>query len=120
MREVANPQVLERHAAAIRQRPMHFISYRLADGTRAAFQQAGRLMAKGQVVFWDRWCLPRSMAERREVADAQALDDHLMCKLEASVLVWAVLSPKYAAPGSYSAREYQRATTAGKCRQVRA
>lgn len=99
--------------------PMHaanFISYRICDGTRAAYIKVKELLKNGEVVFWDRWSLPRRLAERREVVDDSALNSYLMENLHQSKVVWGIESPKYSAINSYSVKEQSEAIRLGTYR----
>lgn len=51
-----------------------FVSYRLVDGTKKAYQKSLELVQGGKAVFWNRWSLPRRLAERREFLSDPALD----------------------------------------------
>jgi hypothetical protein len=116
LREVANPEVLEEWEMQQQGQPLHFVSYRIHDGTRCAFRCARSLFDEGKRVFWDRWCLPRRLAERREAVGDQPLDDALLAAIEQAEVVWGIESALYAAPGSYSAREQAMAQTLSKYR----
>lgn len=95
------------------ERTTHFISYRICDGTAAAYSKVRDLLDDGEVVFWDRWSLPRRLAERREVVDDSKLDSHLMENLRRAKVVWGIESQKYSALNSYSAKEKTEAIRLG-------
>ncbi len=120
MRRLADAAPLLRHVEEIKSMPLNFISYRIADGTFGAFRKAAQLLRQRQAVYWDRWCLPRRLAERRELVSLPALDRHLMTKLKDSPTVWCIESPMYAAPASYSAKERARAIALGRYKRVNA
>jgi hypothetical protein len=113
MRRLHTPEVIENWCRHIRAAPHHFVSYRICDGTFGAFSHVRSLLEKGKVVFWDRWCLPRRLAERRELVDDKRLDRYLMKQLQRSQLVWGIETSKYAALGSYSQRERDKAIRLG-------
>lgn len=116
MRRLVTAESLEEWTNKLKGTHAHFISYRICDGTHAAFLKVGELLGQGEPVFWDRWCLPRRLAERREVVDDKALDEHLMAHLRKSKLVWGIESAKYAASGSYAEKEQTEATRLGTYR----
>lgn len=109
---------LVRWSGKLKKAKLDFISYRIRDGTQAAFETARKLLSKGEAVFWDRWSLPRRLAERREVVSDEALDAYLMKVLRASKQVWGIESEAYFAEGSYSAKEHAAASLLGKYRPV--
>lgn len=118
--EPGSGEQLEQWAKALNSVPFGFLSYRQLDGNKEAFYAAQKLMLEGRTVFWDRWSLPRRLAERREMVSNAKLNEHLMDKLERAAVVWGVKSPNYALPGSYSEREMQRAIALNKFEWVNA
>ena len=99
---------------------MNFISYRIADGTQQAFEKVQELLKRGNKVFWDRWCLPRRLAERRECVNDKALDAQLMSHLQMASVVWGIESPLYADVESYAQKECAAARELGTYKRVRA
>lgn len=104
-----------------------FISYRLKDGMKGAFEHADRLLRTPQtgqkhpeVLFWDRYCLPRRLVERREVVSSTHLDELLFGKIRAQQcdVVWGVETPGYLEESSYGAAERRVAKEAGKYQPV--
>lgn len=93
-----------------------FISYRMIDGTKSAFELAKVLLEKNRSVFWDRWSLPRRLAERAEHVGPEALDSHIGETIANARAVWGALSPLYAIDGSYSKLEKELAIGMGKFR----
>lgn len=118
MREIANPKLLERHVHKLAARGFDFISYRLCDGTRLAHLHAESLAAKGRPFFWDRWSLPRGLAERREIKKRTFLAEYLEEMIGRSKRVWGIESPRYAEEKSYSKVERDLALKSGKLRMV--
>jgi hypothetical protein len=118
MRLLASPESLQAWSQKLATKRANFVSYRISDGTPSAFAKVKELLAQGEVVFWDRWCLPRRLAERREVVDDHALDEHLMIQLRQATAVWGVESADYSVEGSYSAREKAAAIRLGTYRPV--
>jgi len=114
VRRVNDPGLLQSHASRVLGLPLTFISYRLVDGTQTAFHLAASELASDRAVFWDRWSLPRRLAERREFTASAALDRTIRRAIDQSCRVIGVSSPLYAAPGSYSRRECLRAKRQGK------
>lgn len=116
LREIHDPSSLLQHAAMVSGMRQDFISYRMVDGTRQAFELAKRLLAKRRTVFWDCWSLPRRLAERNEKVGSEALDSHVVLMIYNSRVVWGVTSKLYAAEGSYSRLEKELATSIGRFR----
>jgi len=116
LREISDPSPLMRHAARVEGMEPDFISYRMVDGTRSAFELAKLLLEKRRAVFWDRWSLPRRLAERDEKVGPEALDSHIASTIENSRAVWGVFSGLYAVDGSYSKLEKELANKLGKFR----
>lgn len=114
MKKIHAPSVLESWASETLSNKYEFISYRIVDGTRDAFARAEKQIKQGSCVFWDRWSLPRRLAERREFVSDEALDTLLMKKINESLIVWGIESPKYDEEGSYSKKEKQLALELGK------
>lgn len=112
-RMLVSGEEIQSYAKRMLDLPLQFISYRIADGTQPAFELARALVDAGHAVFWDRWSLPRRLAERREVVSDTALDEHLLSCLRSVQTVWGVESPLYAAPGSYSVKEQSEAMNLG-------
>lgn len=114
MRRVADVRAIETYATKVLQLPQTFISYRLIDGTKEAYRRAGLELAEGRAVFWDRWCLPRRLAERREFTSSAALERTIRLAMDRADRVVGICSPLYGEPGSYSLREWSRAKRQGK------
>ena len=108
-REIANAENLVAHSRTVNSTPVDFVSYRMVDGTRTAFELACWLTESDRAVFWDRWSLPRRMSERGERLAHIALDTHIQHMIVDSRCVWGVQSSKYAAHGSYSLLEMELA-----------
>lgn len=114
IRQLVDASPLLRLAEVIDRQGHDFISYRLADGTRAASALAKRLVSQGKSVSWDRWSLPRRLAERREFVRSSALDRCIATHIESSNRVWGILSPTYDAPECYAHKESKLAKELGK------
>jgi hypothetical protein len=97
---------------------LEFISYRIIDGSKEAFIKAQSLVAEGKVVFWDRFSLPRRLAERRELVDNRALDKYIFKFLKSASVVWGIESPKYSVPNSYAQKESSLAKKMNKYKSV--
>lgn len=119
MRRLTSGEPLSTWSKTLEPQHTHFISYRIRDGTATAFLKVRELLGQGEVVFWDRWCLPRRLAKRREVVDDKVLDDHLMEHLRKSRIVWGIESEKYFESGSYSSKEHAEAISLGTYRGVK-
>jgi len=113
MRRIDDPAPLLRHRQKVDALPVDFISYRLLDGTCSAFHLARRLLREQRAVAWDRWSLPRRLAERREFLSDEALNNFIQRLVCRSQVVYGVCSPRYAEPGSYSRRERDLAQSLG-------
>lgn len=105
LRELTNAEVLEEWEVQQQSRPLHFVSYRIRDGSKSAFRCARSLFEQDKRIFWDRWSLPRRLAERREAVGDQPLDETIESAIENAEVVWGIESPFYDAPESYAARE---------------
>lgn len=113
MRRLADPDLIEKFGQQVLKKPRHFISYRVLDGTAGAFELAASLLKRRRAVFWDRWCFPRRLVERREQVSSPPLDKYLLDQMAGCKIVWGVQSPKYAEPGSYSLIEKEAAMALG-------
>jgi len=97
----------------------NFISYRLTDGTQAAFSHCRHLMSQGQSVWWDRWSLPRRLVERREDISTPALDQAIFSMIgKIRPIVWGIETKDYGVPECYGARERRFAEELGLYRSV--
>ena len=112
MRKLTSDEPLRRWEQSRDLCGFEFISYRLRDGTRAAFNQVSKVIDSGGCVFWDRWSLPRRLAERREFVKDKVLQ-HLNEQISLAKKVWGICSPLYAASDSYSALEMNYAQMLG-------
>lgn len=116
LREISDPRPLCYHAAQVENTPPDFVSYRIIDGTKSAFELTKHLMENKRAVFWDRWSLPRRLAERKENVGTEALDSHIKSVIQHSRVVWGVTSDLYAREGSYSLQEKELAIQLNKFR----
>lgn len=116
LRELANGEILEDWEVQQQSMPLQFVSYRIRDGSRLAFQCARTLFDEGKRLFWDRWSLPRRLAERREAVGDKPLDERIESSIKEAEVVWGIESPLYGAMQSYSARERDLAITLKKYR----
>lgn len=114
MRKLASGERLCLLDKELMSKDMHFISYRIKDGTQGAFEKAKSLMYDGIPFFWDRWSLPRRLAERREIVSDESLDSHIKETIRNSTLIWGIETSQYAAKGSYSLMERCLAMELGK------
>ena len=96
-----------------------FISYRIKDGTNEAFLITEDLINKGSVVFWDRYCLPRRLVERRESVDDEKLNEYLMKMISGSAKVHGIETPLYSEKNSYSLKEAALAKSLNKYSPVK-
>lgn len=118
IRKINAPKLLMDWQVLLNTQPYDFISYRLKDGTEQAFEQTKKLMETGKSVFWDRWSLPRRLAERRALVSGQALDKLLASKIGEAQTVWGVESELYNQADSYSRIEKEIAVSLGKYRAI--
>ncbi len=114
MRELSDSTPLIALEAKFTQLGFDFVSYRLLDGTPAAFRAVWSLLGAGRPIWWDRWSLPRRLAERREFLADPALDKFIRGRIAASDAVFGIGSPAYGDTGSYSRREMDTALGLGK------
>ena len=120
IRAIANGDVLETWSADQRNRALHFVSYRIQDGTRPAYARAHALFEEGHRVFWDRWSLPRRLAERREAVGDEPLNATIEGKIHDAATVWGIETPLYDATGSYAAHERHLAECLNKYQGISA
>jgi hypothetical protein len=113
-KKIATARIINDWAHLIENTDYDFVSYRIKDGTKRAHQAVSELMKDGRSVFWDRWSLPRRLAERREQVSDIALDRILENKIKSSLVTWGIETSAYADLTSYSAREKQFAIAEGK------
>ncbi len=118
MKKIHTPHILSTLQQQLEQNPIDFVSYRIKDGTQAAFSKVAELLGGGAVVFWDRWGLPRRLAERRELVDDAELDILLCQKIQQAGTVYGIESNLYAVDSSYSAKEKNLAEQLGKYKTV--
>ena len=109
IRQIKNEKSLLDYLDVIENKGFDFVSYRIKDGTKLAFLKVIRLLEQGKIVFWDRYCLPRRLAERREYVSDCKLDDHLIGILKKSETVWGIETKCYAVKNSYSIKEKETA-----------
>lgn len=119
IREVADPQALFALEKRVDDAPLHFISYRLMDGTWHAFNKVRDLCDKNVALWWDRWSLPRRMVERREFLDDKRLTDQMSVSISQASVVWGIETYMYHEAGSYAQRERRQAMKEGKYRPVK-
>ncbi len=113
LREISDGTLLLKHAEKLEGMPLDFISYRIIDGTKTAFELARQLVNSERAVFWDRWSLPRRLAERKETTEPPALDSRISSMIRSARVVWGVGSKLYGTDGSYSKLEQNLAEKKG-------
>lgn len=114
IKKLASLSTINEWANIVDNSDFDFISYRIIDGTKEAYEAVSNLMKSNKSIFWDRWSLPRRLAERRELVSDQALDSSLREKILKASTVWGIESPRYAEKISYSAREKELALSINK------
>ncbi len=82
-----------------------FISYRHKDGTEKAVTLVQKLLAEGRVIWWDRWSLPRRLAEGREALAERSLEREIFDQITAAQTVHGVMSDGYQEEGAFTLRE---------------
>ncbi len=105
IRETTDGNLMMNWSDRIMESKFDFISYRIKDGTKLAFFTAKDLVENGKIVFWDRFSLPRRLAERREYVNSATLDVFLMKQIKNCSCVWGIISLMYAHENSYSLKE---------------
>jgi hypothetical protein len=116
MRQLATAEPLQTLERRIARRKHEFVSYRLKSGTRMAFEAASSLLERGIPVWWDRWSLPRGLAERRESLKDAALAAFIRMQIRDSKVVWGIHTADYAEEDSYSREERDEALARGTFR----
>lgn len=114
IRQIKNGDELLDYENTLSNTGISFISYRIKDGTKAAFDTTRKLISECQLVFWDRYCLPRRLVERREYISDDKLDRYLIEKIYNAKDVFGIETPKYAEQNSYSLKEAQIAKKLNK------
>jgi hypothetical protein len=79
-----------------------FVSYRLIDGNKRAFEKVRSITGAGGAVFWDRWSLPRRLTERQNTVSGPAIQKYVEDQIKQAKIVWGIDSPLYGQEGSYS------------------
>lgn len=105
IRRLYDAEKLLEYSDSIINKKFDFISYRIKDGTELAFRKTENLIKSGEVIFWDRYCLPRRLAERREYVDDKKLNDYLLNKIHNSNKVYGIETPKYFEKNCYAQKE---------------
>jgi hypothetical protein len=105
IRQLNSGELLDGYSNKLLKSEMDFISYRIMDGTEQAFMKAADLTSTGGNVFWDRYCLPRRLSERREFVSNEKLDEYLLKKIRTASRVFGIESEKYYEQGSYASKE---------------
>jgi hypothetical protein len=114
IRELTIAEPLQAWERKLDSRGFDFVSYHLADGTQAAFKKVRSIVKRRGVVFWDRWSLPRRLAERRERLGEPELDRHIRGQIKRARSFWIIQSRGYRATGTYCKREFNWARKQGK------
>ena len=109
IREILDPAPLRDLERRIGEAKTHFISYRHKGGLAYAFAKCRELVRDNRAVWWDRWSLPRRLAERREKVSDRALDSRIRQLLLASDVVWGIETKHYDEAGCYALKEKQLA-----------
>lgn len=120
MRKLVSGDDMELWAKKLLNDEFDFISYRIKDGTRYAFKKTKSLIDQEKTVFWDRYSLPRRLAERRELVSHEKLDEYLiqMIKNKKVANVWGIESPFYFEENCYAQKESIIAKELGKYKSV--
>ena len=78
------------------------------------YDKAKDIASQGIPFFWDRWSLPRRLAERREAVGDHPLDATIEASIRKAAVVWGIESNLYGHPGSYAAHERELAQRLNK------
>jgi hypothetical protein len=113
LRRLADAQPLITWVEGVEAQGYDFVSYRLKDGTRQAFDCVKCLLANCKTVFWDRWSLPRQLAEQHLPVEDAFLRNHLEQAIQQANITWGIQSHYYGAAESFSAYEREIATRLG-------
>lgn len=118
IRELESAEPLFSWERALDKNGFDFVSYRLVDGNKKAFEKVESIVSAGGAVFWDRWSFPRRLAERRETVSSEAINKYVENQIGRANTVWGIDSPLYGQKGSYSAIEISLAEALEKYRSV--
>lgn len=118
MRELVSDVPLREWEKRLDSLPLHFVSYQIQDGTPAAYHCVKKLFEDGGRILWDRWSLPRRLAEQREAVGDRPLDQTIEAAIHQADAVWGIESRLYGAEGSYAARERDLAKSLEKYHSV--
>jgi hypothetical protein len=100
--------LVEGFAARARSAPVAFLSYRWDEGTEAAREVALRLSGAGVGVWWDRWSMPRSVAESKAGIHPEGVRRAIEAGLSFCRYGVAIRSESYASPKSpWTTAEYE-------------
>ncbi|PLY02959.1 MAG: hypothetical protein C0622_04975 [Desulfuromonas sp.] len=105
MRQLQSDHPLRELEQSIVKDGYDFVSYRQCDGTASAFDYVQSRLTSGGIVWWDRWSLPRRLAERREEVSTEALDGRITSAIQDAKRVQGIWSPRYEDVKSYSMLE---------------
>lgn len=101
--------VLEERLAQVDAAGYEFISYRHKDGIPGAVALAQHLLSQGRAIWWDRWNLPRRLAEGREALPSDTLEREIFAKLAGATAVHGIVTEGYEEPGAFTLDERRAA-----------
>ncbi len=107
MKEILDPApLLDRERELKEYGYYRFISYRHKDGLPlAARAVSDALMSENAQIWWDRWSLPRRLAEGRELLNNKALEQHIEKKARHAASVIGIETRGYNEPGAFTDKE---------------
>lgn len=108
VRQLDDGAPLVAHAANLQAAGYAFVSYRIVDGSRQALALVRRLLAADQAVWWDRWSMPRRVAEDGLAFEASLAGQVIARALDQARSVHVVRSPSYGQAGTWSEWEWER------------
>jgi hypothetical protein len=104
----ADAALVEEFAARARSASVAFLSYRWGEGTEAAREVALGLSEVGVAVWWDRWSMPRSVAELKGEIPSEGVCRAIEAGCSSCRYGIAIKSESYASPKSpWTTIEYE-------------
>ena len=108
--DVNSAQLIEsRFSELQRMENYDLISYRHKDGAEDAVNLVQSILKEKRAVWWDRWSLPRRLAEGREALAEETLENEIFSKLAHAKTVYGVMTDGYCQDGAFTLHEQSAA-----------